>query len=77
MRKVKDAQRIAYNLSNSQIELLIDEWCHNARYREILKLRFVDGMTFESIAEQVDMSVRQIKNIVYKEGDKVLRHISF
>ena len=77
MRKVREGQRIADNLSNSQIEHLIDEWCHNARYREILKLRFVDGMTFESIAEQVDMSVRQIKNIVYKYGDRVLSHISF
>jgi len=77
MRKVREGQRIADNLSNSQIEHLIDEWCHNQKYREILKLRFIYGMTFEAIAEEVDMSVRQIKNIVYKEGDRVLSHISF
>ena len=75
MRKVREGQRIADNLSNSQIEHLIDEWCHNQKYREILKLRFIHGMTFEAIAEEVDMSARQIKNIVYKQGDKVLYHI--
>lgn len=49
MRKVREGQRIADNLSNSQIEHLIDEWCHNQKYREILKLRFICGMTFEAI----------------------------
>lgn len=65
------------NLSNSELAYLIDEWCHNQKYREILKLRFIDGMTFEALAEEVDMSVRQVQNIVYKEGDKVLSHVSF
>lgn len=65
------------NLSNSQLAFLIDEWCHNSKYREILKLRFIDGVTFEALAEEVDMSVRQVQNIVHKEGDKVLSHVSF
>ena len=64
------------DLSNSEIEHLIDEWCHNQKYRNILKRRFIDGICFEPLAEEVDMSVRQVKNIVYKEGDKVLRHVT-
>lgn len=75
MAKAKGRSLAVDNLSNSQIEYLIDEWCHNQKYREILKLRFIDGLTFEALAEEVDMSVRQIKNIVYKQGDKVLYHI--
>lgn len=75
MAKAKERSLAVDSLSNSQIEHLIDEWCHNQKYREILKLRFIDGLTFEVIAEEVDMSVRQIKNIVYKQGDKVLYHI--
>ena len=75
MAKAKERSLAVDNLSNSQIEHLIDEWCHNQKYREILKLRFIHGMTFEALAEEVDMSVRQIKNIVYKQGDKVLYHI--
>ena len=70
-----EVREYADSLSNSEIRHLIDEWCHNAKYREVLKLRYIDGMTYESLAEKVDMSVRQIKNIVYRQGDKVLSHI--
>ena len=63
------------HISRSQLESLIDEWCLNARYRAILKLRYLDGLTYEQIAERVDMSDRQIKRIVYRYGDMVLCHI--
>lgn len=65
------------NLSRSQVEHLIDEWCFNEKYRHVLKRRFLDGICFEPLAEECGMSVRQIKNIVYHEGDKVLRHVYF
>ncbi len=53
-------------LSNSQLSDMIDEWIHSERDREIMRRRLIDGKTFEFIAEEQDMSVRQIKNIVYK-----------
>jgi DNA-directed RNA polymerase specialized sigma24 family protein len=54
------------NISNSEISHLIDEWIHSERDREIMRRRLIDGKTYEFIAEEEDMSVRQIKNIVYK-----------
>lgn len=57
--------------TNSQIKALIDEHIHSERDREILKRRLVDGVTFEPLAEEFGMSVRQIKNIVYKAQDKL------
>ena len=63
------------NLSRSEVEHLIDDYCFNEKYRHILKRRFLDGVCFEPLAEEFDMSVRHVKNIVYKEGDKVLRHV--
>lgn len=63
------------DLSRSAIAKLIDEYCFNQKYRYILKRRWLDGICFEPLAEEVGMSVRQVKNIVYKEGDKVLRHV--
>ena len=60
-----------------QMENAIEEWCLNKKYREILKHRFLDGCTYEEIAEIVDMSDRQVKRIVYKYGDAVLKHILF
>lgn len=61
------------NVPNSTIEYVIDEYIHNKRYRQILKLRFIDGLTYEKIAEEVDMSVRQVKTIIYKHGDRMLK----
>ena len=66
---------ITANISRSEMEIYIDEWCLNEKYRYILKRRFLDGIRFEPLAEEFDMSVRQIKNIVYRYGDEVLRHI--
>lgn len=52
--------------TNSHIRELIEEYLHSRRDREILSDRLIDGLTFEQISEKYDMSVRQIKNIVYK-----------
>ena len=57
--------------SNSQISAVIDEYIHNKKEREILKARFIDGICYEPLAEMFDMSVRQVKNIVYRQ-EKVL-----
>lgn len=58
--------------TNSQISYVIDEYIYHERNRMILKRRFIDGLTYEKIAEEFDMSVRQIKKIVYRDGDKIL-----
>lgn len=53
-------------LTRNEIEYLIDQRIHNQRNRAILKRRLLDGICYEPLAEEFDMSVRQIKNIVYK-----------
>lgn len=60
------------NYTNSEIEKLIDEYIHNERNRRILKRRFIDGICFEPLAEEFDMSVKQVKRIVYRYGDFIL-----
>lgn len=62
-------------LSRSEIERLIDEWIFSERDRAILKRRLLDGITYERLAEEFDMSVRQMKNIVYKSETKLYKHI--
>lgn len=57
---------------NSEISALIDEYIHSERDRAILKRRFIDGICFEPLAEEFRLSVRQTKNIVYKQGDKIM-----
>lgn len=57
----------ALNISCSEWNRLIDEWVFNERNRHILKRRIIDGLTYEKLAEEFDMSVRQIKKIVKSE----------
>lgn len=59
--------------TNSQISELIDEYIHNERNRAILKRRLIDGIVFERLAEEFDLSVRQTKNIIYREQEKLFR----
>lgn len=66
------------DLSKTQICCLIDEWIvgRNAeRDRKVLKRRLVDGLTYEKLAEEFDMSVRQIANIIYRRQDVLFRHM--
>ena len=63
------------DLSCSEIEFLIDEWIHNERDRRILKRRLLDGITYERLAEEFDLSATQIKNIVYKSESRLFKHI--
>jgi DNA-directed RNA polymerase specialized sigma24 family protein len=61
--------------TNSQISALIDEWIHSERDRAIMKRRLIDGLTHERLAEEFDMSVRQIKRIIYKNMDILSRYV--
>lgn len=63
------------DLPNSEIKRLIDEWVHNQKYRNILYRRLIDGITYETLASEFDMSVRQIKNIVYKSEEILYKHL--
>lgn len=64
-----------YGLSRSQWEKLIDEWIFSERDRKLLKRRLLDGIRFEQLADEFNMSVRQVKAVVYKESDKLFAHI--
>ena len=61
--------------TNSQILAIIAEYVHSERDRRILERRLVDGLTFERLAEENDMSDRQIKRIVYKLQELLFSHL--
>lgn len=65
------------NLSRSDVEYLIDEWVigkNASRDREIMRRRLLDGVRYESLAEEFELSVAQIKRIVYKRNNQIFRH---
>ena len=53
---------------------LIDEWIPNERDRKILKRRMIDGICYEPLADEFDLSVRRVKAIVYKWQEVIYRH---
>lgn len=61
--------------TNSQIRDIIDEHIHSERDRAILKRRYIDGICYEPLAYEFNMSVRQIKNIVYKATNKIIKYL--
>lgn len=62
------------NLSVSEVEHLIDEWIFSERDRAILKRRLIDGITFERLATEFELSVVQVKRIVKKRQSELFKH---
>lgn len=63
------------NLANSELSNLIDEWVKNVKYRQMLKSRYIDGLTYQELAEVYSLSVQQVKNIIYKQSAILFAHI--
>ena len=61
--------------TNSGMSHLIEEHIHSDRDRRILHRRLVDGICYDALAEEFDMSVRQIKTIVYKAQVVLFRYL--
>lgn len=61
--------------TNSQIKALIMEYIHNSTDRKAVYLRLVDGMTFEKIAEEVQLDVKTVRKRIHKCENELFRHI--
>lgn len=67
-----------FNLSRSQWNALINEWIigKNAeRDRALLRRRLFDGICFEELAEEFDLSTTQAKTIVYESMNRIIKHL--
>lgn len=60
---------------NSDVKAVIAEYVHNQRDRNLLVRRFCDGVCYEPLAEEFDLSVRQTKNIVYRYEPIIFKHL--
>ena len=66
------------SLSRTDIIYAINEWIigkNGERDRAILYRRLVDGITYERIAEEFDLSVRYTKHLIYKREEILFRHL--
>lgn len=71
---------MAYDVPNNQIAADIDRWINgrNAeRNRSILKRRMIDGITYEALALEFDLSYSQVCRIVYKTSATLFRNVTY
>ena len=61
--------------TNTQIRDLIKEHIHSERDRKILYRRLVDGVCYEPLAEEFEISVSQVKRIIRRESEILFRKI--
>jgi len=64
------------DMSRQEIEAAIDSWIFKERDRQILKRRLLDGIIFEALSFEFDLSVRHVKRIVYKGEDKLFSKLN-
>lgn len=65
--------------SNADICKIIDDYVRgrNAeRNRRLLKRRIIDGVTLERLAEEFDLSVSQVKEIIRRTSPLIYDHLS-
>ena len=61
--------------TNSQIRELIAEHIHNERDRRLLERRIIDGVVFDRLAAEFDLSVQRTKTIVYRAMQRLVRYL--
>lgn len=74
MTKQEKANRLK-NLSNPEIAALIETWVRGKTNREMLKLRLIDEICMEALAERVGLSVQQTKARLYNAEKQFFSHI--
>ena len=53
---------------------LIDEWIYDEQARIMLKRHFLDGLSYEAIAEELNISRATVYNKITKFGTKLFKH---
>ena len=61
--------------TNSQMTAAIDEHIHSSWQRDALKLRYIDGLTYDQIAEKTGYSTVYIKEIIKKHKDVLFTNL--
>lgn len=61
--------------ARDEIDEAITQWIHKDRDRQVLRLKLLDGLTYEEVAERMDMSPKGVQKIVYRSEDKLFKHL--
>ena len=62
-------------LPRSAWEALIDEWIFNETHRAMIKRNLLDGRTYEQLAEEFELSSRQVASLIPKLQNQLFKRI--
>lgn len=65
------------SIPRSELEKLIDEWILNERDRKVIKRRLLDGIRYDKLSEEFDLSERRLKEIVYNSENILLTKVAY
>ena len=60
---------------NSDMNTAINEYVRNPRYRDVLRMRYCEGQTYEEIAEKVSYSPQHVKHVCRTYKDILISRI--
>ena len=61
--------------SNSRVREIIGEYIHDEKHRSLMARRLIDNITIERLSEEYDLSVSQVKRIIWKNSKIIFRHL--
>ena len=61
--------------SNSRIREIIGEYIYDEKHRKLMARRMIDNITIDRLAEEFDLSVSQVKRIIWKDSEIIFRHL--
>lgn len=61
--------------SRSDMCAAIEDYVINSRYREVLRLRYCEGLTMEQIAAATNYSTQHVKHICKTYKDYLISHL--
>jgi hypothetical protein len=66
---------IINNKSRSEWIILIHEWVHSELDRKLLERKLLDGISFEALAEELELSTNHCQNRFKKAKEQLFNHI--
>ena len=64
-----------HDITTKHVAEIIDDYIFSKRDRDVLYDHFINGYTFEVIAEMHELSTVQVKRIVYDNEMTVFKHL--
>lgn len=64
-----------YDLSRTQWERLIDEWIFNEDHRRMVKRKLLDGLNYEKLAEEFEITCNTAKRIIRRYKQELTNHL--